>query len=71
MRVDSSELLPVLTCCLTSLITRRTVRREQRNVTRQISMTTRKELIEALRLRYRSAAIIDRMLDATRGRFTH
>ena len=37
------------------------VRREQYNVKRQISMTTRKELIEALRARYRSAAFGDRI----------
>jgi hypothetical protein len=37
------------------------VRREQHNVTRQISMTTRKELVEALRVRYRSAALGDRI----------
>ena len=37
------------------------VRRGQRNVTRRISMTTRKELVEALRLRYRSAAFSDRV----------
>ncbi|MFN9503898.1 MAG: transposase family protein [Rubrivivax sp.] len=37
------------------------VRRGQRNVTRQISMTTRKELIEALRLRYSSAEYRDRI----------
>ena len=30
-------------------------------MTRQISMTTRKELVEALRLRYRSAAFSDRI----------
>ncbi len=32
------------------------VRREQYDMTRQISMATRKELIEALRVRYRSAS---------------
>src|ERR1035438_5046285 len=37
------------------------VRREQHDVTRQISMTTRKELIEALGARYRSAALGDRI----------
>ena len=37
------------------------VRREQHNVTRRISMTTRKELVEALRVRYRSAAFSDRI----------
>jgi hypothetical protein len=36
-------------------------RRGQHIVTRQISMTTRKELIEALRLRYRSATSGDRV----------
>jgi hypothetical protein len=36
-------------------------RRGQRNVTRQISMTTRKELIAALRLRYGSAGFGDRI----------
>jgi hypothetical protein len=35
--------------------------RGQRIVTRQISMTTRKELVEALRLRYRSATSRDRV----------
>ena len=41
------------------------VRRGQHNVTTQISMATREELIEALRLRYRSAALNERvkMLD--------
>jgi BMFP domain-containing protein YqiC len=38
----------MLTCCLTKFATSRIVRREQHNVTRQISMTTRKELLEAL-----------------------
>jgi len=37
------------------------VRREQNNVTRQISMTTRKELVEALRVRYGSAAFGERI----------
>ena len=37
------------------------VRRERNNVKRQISMTTRKELIEALRVRYRSTAFGDRI----------
>ena len=32
------------------------IRREQYYVTRRISMATRKELVEALRARYRSAA---------------
>jgi len=41
------------------------VRREQNTVTRQISTTTRKELVEALRVRYGSAAFGERikMLD--------
>lgn len=34
-------------------------RRWQRNVTRKISTTTRKKLVEALRLPYRSAALSD------------
>ena len=37
------------------------VRRGQNKVTRQISLTTRKALVEALRLRYRSAAYGDRI----------
>ena len=37
------------------------VRRERNNVKRQISMTTRKELIEALRARYRSTAFGDKI----------
>ena len=37
------------------------VRRGQNKVTRQISLTTRKALVEALRLRYRSAAFGDRI----------
>jgi hypothetical protein len=37
------------------------IRRGQLNVTRRINMTTRKELVEALRLRYRSAAFSDRI----------
>jgi hypothetical protein len=37
------------------------VRRERHNVMRQISMTTRKELIEALRVRYRGATYGDRV----------
>lgn len=52
---------PLLTCCLTQLATRRIVRRGQNNVVRQISMTTRKELVEALQVRYRSAAFSDRI----------
>jgi len=32
------------------------VRRGQNNVTRQISMTTRKELVESLRVRYGGAS---------------
>src|SRR5476649_81216 len=41
--------------------TRRIVRRERREVTRQISMTTRKVLVAALQLRYSSAAFGDRI----------
>ena len=37
------------------------VRREQYNMTRRISMTTRKELIEALKVRYLGAAFGDRI----------
>ena len=37
------------------------VRRERYNVRTQISMTTRKELVEALRERYRVAAFGDRI----------
>ena len=37
------------------------VRREQHNVKTRISMTTRKELTEALRGRYRSATFGDRI----------
>ena len=37
------------------------VRRGQNRVTRQISLTTRKAFVEALRLRYRSAAFGDRI----------
>ena len=37
------------------------VRREQNIVTRQISMTTRKELVEALRVRYGSAPFVERI----------
>ena len=37
------------------------VRRERRNVMRRISMPTRKEWVEALRERYRSAAFGDRI----------
>ena len=53
--VDSSELLPVLTCCLTKPTTCRMVRREQ-HMARQISMSTRKELVLSLRVRYRRCA---------------
>jgi hypothetical protein len=60
-RIDSSELLPELTRCLAQFACRRIVRREQHNVTRQISMPTRKELVEALWVRYRSAAFCDRI----------
>jgi hypothetical protein len=37
------------------------VRREQNIVTRQINMTTRKELVEALRVRYSSTAFGERI----------
>ena len=37
------------------------VRRERRNVMRRISMTTRKELVQALQERYRSAAFSERI----------
>ena len=37
------------------------VRRDRNNVMRQISMTTRKELVEALRVRYRGATYGDRV----------
>ena len=60
-RIDSSKMPRMLTCCLTSLVTRRMVRQEQRTVKRQISMTTRKALVEALRVRYRAAAFSDRI----------
>lgn len=48
-----------LTCCLTYFAIRRIVRRERHEVKRQISMTTRKELVAALQLRYGSAAFVD------------
>src|SRR5260370_22633270 len=51
----------LLTCCLTYFATRRIVRREQHNVTRQISMTTRKELVAALQVRYRSSGFGERI----------
>jgi hypothetical protein len=41
--------------------TGRIVRQERREVTRQISMTTCKELVAALQLRYSSAAFGDRI----------
>ena len=56
-----SELLLVLTHCLTQFAPRRMVRRGQHDVTRQISMTTRKELVEALRVRYGSGAFGERI----------
>ena len=59
--IDSSLLLPVLTCCLTELATRRRSGGSSTNVTRRISMTTRKELVEALRGRYQEADTRDKV----------
>ena len=43
-------------------VTHRTVRREQNNVTRRVSMTTRKELIEAVGARYRAGSMSERAM---------
>jgi hypothetical protein len=66
-RIESSELLLALTSCLKQLATCRIVRRAPHEETRRISMTTRKESVAALQLRYGSATIGDPIWSLVRG----